>query len=200
VNAIAIGTGAIATGSVAVGASASAANGGAAFGDGATATGSLSAALGPQSSATAANSVAIGSNSVANTANTVSVGSVGNERRITNIAPGTGPTDAVNVGQFNTLAAGISTQISGLNGQIDTLRQDTRRGLAASAALALPMAPSAPGKTTVSVASGFYGGQTGIGVSVAHRLNVVMPIIIHGGIATAGGNAQMGRLGAAFEF
>ena len=85
VNAIAIGTGATATGSVAVGAGAFASNGGAAFGDGA------SAGRRARSRSARARSPA--------PPNTVSFGSPGAERRLTNIAPGIGPTDAATYGQ-----------------------------------------------------------------------------------------------------
>jgi trimeric autotransporter adhesin len=54
-------------------------------------------------------SVAIGANSVGTLAGTVSVGSVGNERKIVNVAAGTQATDAVNVGQLNTLGAVANT-------------------------------------------------------------------------------------------
>jgi trimeric autotransporter adhesin len=84
-----------------------ASNGGAAYGDGASATGSLATALGPNASTTAANAVAIGSGSVANEDNSVSMGAPGNERRITNVAAGTAPSDAATVGQVTSLQAQI---------------------------------------------------------------------------------------------
>jgi autotransporter adhesin len=66
----------------------------------AAATGNNAVAVGGGAQASGDNSVAIGSGSVADVANTVSVGSQGNERRITNVANGTAPTDAVNLGQM----------------------------------------------------------------------------------------------------
>ncbi len=87
-----------------------------AVGTGATATGANSAALGNNSSASADNSVALGVGSTASrgaqpsykdpisgkpasSVGEVSVGSPGAERQITNVAPGTAPTDAANVAQ-----------------------------------------------------------------------------------------------------
>jgi len=105
-----------------VGAGALASNGGAAFGDGASATGSLSTAIGPNATATAPNAVALGSGSVASLANTVSVGAPGAERRITNVAPGINQTDAVNVSQLSSVAAGFQSQIGGLQSQIGGLQ------------------------------------------------------------------------------
>ncbi len=45
--------------------------------------------------------MALGGGSIANAANTVSVGAAGSERRITNLAAGTGATDAVNKAQLD---------------------------------------------------------------------------------------------------
>src|SRR5262249_26520289 len=155
-----IGYGAIATGSVAVGAFAQASNGGAAFGDGAVATGASATAIGQNAVATASNSVAIGAGSVASAPNTASFGSPRNERRLTDIAPGVSPTDAATFGQ-----------VSGVQTQVDTNRTEARRGIAATAAMGIAMTPSRPGKTTVSMNTGFFKGETGVGVAVAHRLN-----------------------------
>ncbi len=96
-NAVAIGNGANATsdGATVVGANA--------LGSGTNAT-----AFGTNATASAANSVALGAGSIASEANTVSVGSAGNERRITNVAPGVNPTDAVNVSQLNAVQQGVS--------------------------------------------------------------------------------------------
>jgi trimeric autotransporter adhesin len=206
-NAIAIGTGAIATGSVAVGAAASSANGGAAFGDGASASGSLSAALGPNAVASAPNSVALGAGSIANAANTVSVGAPSSERRITNVAPGIAPSDAATVGQLTSLGAGFQSQVTSLQSQVNTLsaaiagvQTEERRGIAAAAAMGITMTPSAPGKTTVMVNTGFFQGETAVGIAVAHRLTFTTPVIVHGGYANAGGTSHIGRVGLGFEF
>jgi autotransporter adhesin len=199
-NAIAIGTNALATGSVAVGAGAVASNGGAAFGDGASATGSLSAAFGPGAVANAPNSVAIGAGSVASAPNTVSVGAPGAERRITNVAPGISQTDAVNVGQLQSVAAGVQSQIGSLHSQIVQNNVEARRGIAAVAALSPGIMPSAPGRTTVSVNGGFFHSETGVGIGVSHRLNLSTPVMLYGSYANAGGDGHVGRIGGALEF
>ncbi len=200
VNAIAIGSGATATGSVAMGANAAAANGGAAYGDNTVATGANAAAFGPGAQATAANSVAIGSGSVASAANTVSVGAPGAERRVTNVAAGIAPTDAVNMGQLSSVASGFQSQIDGLQGQVTDNRAEARRGIAAVAAMPMAMTPSAPGKTTVTTNAGFFQGEMGYGVAFAHRFNLSTPLMIHGGYANGGGNQHVGRVGFGFEF
>ena len=200
VNAIAIGTGASATGSVAVGAAASAANGGAAFGDGAVATGSLATALGPNSSATAANSVSIGSGSTNTVANTVSFGSAGNERRLTNVAAGINQTDAVNVGQLQSTVSGFQSQLNGIQSQVTTNQIEARRGIVAAVAVAPVLMPSAAGRTTVAVNTGFYRGEAGVGIGLSHRLNFALPTVVYGSYSNGGGAEHIGRAGMAMEF
>ncbi|MBX3537579.1 MAG: hypothetical protein KF735_08080, partial [Chelatococcus sp.] len=147
-----------------------------------------SIALGANSlvTANATNAVALGAGSVADAPNTVSVGAPGAERRITNVAPGVLATDAVNVGQ--------------LYSETRTIQKEARRGIAATAALAPALTPSAPGKTTVSASTGFYRSEFGFGVSVAHRLDTAMPVMIHAGYANGGGKEHVGRVGVAVEF
>jgi len=173
-NSIAIGTGATATGSVAVGAGASAANGGAAYGDGAVATGSLSTAVGPNASATSANSVAIGSGSTNTVANTVSFGSAGNERRLTNVAAGISQTDAVNVGQLQSVAAGFQTQLGSLQTQINDTRWEARGGVALALAASGLRYDDRPGKLSLAGAFGNFKGESGLalglGYSATNRL------------------------------
>jgi autotransporter adhesin len=195
VDAIAIGHGASATGSVAVGLNASAAGGGAAFGDNSIATGALATAIGPGASASAPGSVAIGSGSVASAANSVSFGTAGHERVLTNVAPGVNPTDAVNVSQLN---AAVGTGVAGLS---RALKSNLFSGIAAAVALGAPATPSAPGKTTLTLQSGFFENYTGIGLAFAHRLNTdnTIPIDIQGSFAHAG-SENVGRVGVSIEF
>jgi hypothetical protein len=167
-NSIAIGTGATATGSVAVGAGASAANGGAAYGDGAVATGSLSTAVGPNASATSANAVAIGSGSTNTVANTVSFGSAGNERRLTNVAAGISQTDAVNLGQLQSVAAGFQTQLGGLQTQINDTRTEARGGVALALAASGLRYDDRPGKLSLAGAFGNFKGESGLALGLGY--------------------------------
>jgi len=161
----------------------------------------------------AANAVAIGQGSIASAANTVSFGSTGNERRLTNVAAGVNPTDGVNMSQLAGITSGITdsfdqrfsalqSQVNNLQSQITQNLTEARRGIAATAALASAMTPSAPGKTTVTVNTAFYQGETGLGVAVAHRLrlDLAQAVIVHGSYANAGGNGHIGRVGFGFEF
>jgi autotransporter adhesin len=192
------------------GANAGAANA-VAIGNGANAGAANSAAIGNGANASAANAVAIGSGSVANVANTVSVGAAGSERRITNVAAGINPTDAATVSQLSSTASGFQSQLAGvqsqlqgqiygLHTQIDANRNEARRGIAATAALAPAIMPSAPGKFTMSVNGGVFQDAYGVGLGVAYRLRTQMPAVVYGSYSNAGGNEHVGRAGLAVEF
>ena len=146
-NSIAIGPKAVASG-----------DGSVAQGYGATASATNAIALGTNANASAANSVALGANSVADQANTVSVGSAGNERRITNVAPGIADTDAVNMSQLR----GFNTTI---NNRIDDLDDKLSGGVASAIALQAPML-NVPGKTTMRFGIGYFRGEAALGVSL----------------------------------
>ena len=128
------------------------------------ASGDASSAIGDHAYASGANSVAVGANSVASAPNTLSVGSVGNERGISNVAPGVNGTDAVNLNQLNNAAAQSNRytdqQIKGLKRYVDG-------GVAATMAVAgLPQATE-PGKNMVSMAGSTWQGQQGMAIGVS---------------------------------
>ncbi|BDD88632.1 YadA-like family protein [Desulfofustis limnaeus] len=201
------------TNSVAVGADAtveSGAAGGTAVGQGARVTSG------------ATNSVALGNNSIADEPNTVSVGSVGNERRITNVAPGVNSTDAVNKGQLDQTNARVSKNASNiaqdrgyiyenraaieqnsetinrLENSLDDLRDESRSGIAAAAAL-IELMPSTPGKTTVNLGSATYQGAVAVGLTAVHRLSGIENMMLNTGISAAGEEVLV-RAGVSWEF
>lgn len=134
------------------------------------ATGSI--ALGTNSSVTAANSVALGAGATAtrgalagytatgltglqNSAGEVSIGAPGAERQLTNVAPGTAPTDAATVGQVD----GVSAQLGALGSvavQYDSAARD-RVTLAGGAGTVL--ANVAPGALTATSGEAVNGSQ-----------------------------------------
>ncbi|TDR30179.1 YadA family autotransporter adhesin [Hydromonas duriensis] len=184
-NSIAIGPESIASGesSIAQGHGATASGTDSmAFGTNSAASGESSVAIGANSSSFATNSVALGAGSVADRDNTVSVGSVGNERQITNVAAGTAPTDAVNVGQLNAL-----------KGQVDSDIKDLKGGIAA--ALALEAAPAVAGKFTTYMGVGHYDGQSAIGIS-GRKTSDDGRWSISGGVTAS----QQGKVGARVGF
>jgi hypothetical protein len=130
-----------------------------AVGSGAQATGSGSSAVGANAVASAPNSVAIGAGSVASEANSVSVGSPGNERTITNVAPGVSPTDAVNV-----------AQLQGVQQNINDVARAAYLGVAMAGALAgLPQVEQ--GKTfQIAAGVGNYAGYSAIAIGASARV------------------------------
>jgi hypothetical protein len=182
-NAIAIGTGAVSTGSVAIGAAssaafgntaigdgaqASAAAGGTAFGNGSVASATNTTAIGAGAVASGTNSVAIGAGSVASGANTVSVGSAGNERRITNVAAGINPTDAVNVSQLAGITAGFQGQIGNLQNQVTDNLREARAGIALAMAAGALQFDQRPGKLSVAGSYGNFKGSSGLAVGIGY--------------------------------
>jgi autotransporter adhesin len=114
-----------------------------AIGNNALASGNDAVAMGAGAQATANRSVALGAYSVADQPNTVSVGSAGNERRVTNVAPGVNPTDAVNVSQLNSV-----------QNQIGNVQRIAYSGVAMSMAMA--------GAVTTALERG--EGRMGVGI------------------------------------
>jgi trimeric autotransporter adhesin len=118
--------------------------------------------------------VAIGNGSVTSADNTVSAGAAGAERRITNVAAGVNATDAVNMGQLQSVLQGTNGGVlaqarSYTNAQVAGVRKEAFRGIAQALAHVTPYI--APGENNaVAVGTGNYGGQSAIGVSYARRL------------------------------
>ncbi|WP_433704650.1 YadA-like family protein [Paraburkholderia sacchari] len=158
-----------------------------AAGGGATATGANSTAMGDKAKATAENSVALGANSVADQANTVSVGSAGNERRITNVAAGVNPTDAVNMGQFQ---SGLSSLQSGMN----SVARNAYGGIAA--ATALTMIPDVDQGKTISVGVGTanFKGYQAAAIGATARITQNLKVKLGGGYASSGGATYGGGM------
>ena len=130
-------------------------------------------------------------NSVANEANTVSVGSAGNERRVTNVAPGVNGTDATNVNQLNALRDDVSTSITSLS-------RAAPGGVAA--AMAMPnLIPSSPGKTVVSAGAANYKGYNSLAAGVTYRSENGKRLVNGAASVTQNGDAGV-RAQAGYEF
>ncbi|WP_425521073.1 YadA-like family protein [Xylella taiwanensis] len=135
-----------------------------AIGTDATASGVDGVAMGNNANVSANNAVAIGANSVADRPNTVSMGSAGSQRQVTNVAPATTETDAVNLGQLN---QGVITAKQYTDGMVGNLRRDGNGGVAAAIATAnLPQA-YVPGRGMASLGVSSYQGQSAIAVGVS---------------------------------
>ncbi|WP_321891721.1 YadA family autotransporter adhesin [Burkholderia cenocepacia] len=116
------------------------------------------------------NSVAIGANSSdGGRPNVVSVGSDTQQRQITNVAPGTQGTDAVNLNQLNSGMSNALNQansytnsrVQSLQNSIDSARKDADGGTAAAMAVAGLPQPTRPGMNMVALAGSVYRGESG---------------------------------------
>jgi autotransporter adhesin len=146
--------------------------GAAAIGGGSQASGTNSTAIGEGAKATANNAVALGAGSVADQAGTVSVGSAGNERRITNVADGMAPTDAVNMRQFQDGIASVArAAYSGV-----------------AAATALTMIPDVdPGKTlAIGIGTANYKGYQAGAIGASARVTPNLKLKVGAGMSAAG--------------
>ncbi|KJS08097.1 MAG: hypothetical protein VR73_06860, partial [Gammaproteobacteria bacterium BRH_c0] len=189
-NAQAMGHGASATGVYSVSSGSGAHAGGnhtVAIGGNAQANFDNSTAIGYNAQANAYNSVAIGNGSVATDPNTYSVGSLGNERRITNVAPGVYGTDAVNMDQFNWL-----------DRKVDDNNDKAMAGIAIVSSMATVL-PRESKRFAMRVGGGFYGGEEAIGITAAGRIN--NNISIDAGFGAATGQSEYGgKVGVTYEW
>ncbi|WP_433695604.1 YadA-like family protein [Paraburkholderia phenoliruptrix] len=147
------------------------------------ATGSGSLALGGGAKASAANSVALGEGSVADQPNTVSVGSTGSERRITNVAAGQAPGDAVNMQQFQ-------------GGMGDLAR---RAYAGAASAMAMNMVPEvdATKNLAIGVGTAGYMGYQAVAVGLSARVAQNFKVKLSAGISSV--TTSVGA-GAAYQW
>ena len=111
--------------------------------------------------ATGKNSVSIaGGSTDGGRNNTVSVGSKGNQRTISNVAPGVLNSDAATVGQ---LKAGLNN----VHGKLDEYKKDSRAGTASAMAIGNLPQSTIPGKGMVSLGGGFYDGESAMAIGLS---------------------------------
>jgi autotransporter adhesin len=139
--------------------------------------------LGGGASASAANTVALGEGSVADQPDTVSVGSPGNERRITNLAPGQAAGDAVNMQQFQSGMGDLA-----------------RRAYAGTAsAMAMNMVPEvdATKNLAIGVGTAGYMGYQAVAVGLSARVAQNFKVKLSAGISSV--TTSVGA-GAAYQW
>jgi autotransporter adhesin len=149
-----------------------------AIGGGAMATSSRTLAIGTGASASYENSTAIGVNAVTDAANTVSFGSRGGEMRLTHIANGIDPTDAVTMSQLSALQAQLANvqPTSGVKSMLGTTAVPVTNYIAVSSnvtagsntsasddmnAMAIGPVASATGIDALAVGAGSIAGSSG---------------------------------------
>ncbi|MEK6349349.1 MAG: YadA-like family protein, partial [Burkholderia sp.] len=154
------------------------------------AEGGTAVGQGARVQAGADNAVALGSGSIANEANTVSIGSEGHERRLTNVAAGVKPTDAINKGQFDQAMGNV-------HGQINDLSKNAYSGIAA--ATALTMIPGVdPGKNlSFGIAGASYRGYQA--VALGGEARITENLKMRAGVGLASGGNTFG-VGASYQW
>jgi autotransporter adhesin len=174
-DSVAIGNGAAATGKEAI-----------AIGKNAVTAGDSSVALGSGATAPNSNSVSLGAGSTTDRDNSVSVGSADLQRQITNVAPGTQGTDAVNMNQLN-------SAMGNMNNSIHNVDRNAAKGIASASALNI-VTPYLPGRTTLNAGIANYRGYQAVGLGVS-RWNEKGTINYNLGVSTSGGNSTIVRAG-----
>ncbi|MEZ7590753.1 YadA-like family protein [Veillonella atypica] len=151
-------------------------------------------ALGANSQALGQNSVALGAGSIADRPNTVSVGSKGNERTITNVAPGkisADSTDAVNGSQLYDIQSNTLSQIDATNVRVD------RVGAMSAAMSSLkPYYVDGTEKGQIMAGVGAYHGEKALALGYGYAPNDRVFLNASVGIAKS---EQMYGMGATFR-
>ncbi|MBN3819057.1 hypothetical protein G3N57_21660, partial [Paraburkholderia sp. Se-20369] len=151
------------------------------------------------------NSVAIGANSTdGGRSNVVSVGAPGAERQVTNVAPGTQGTDAVNVNQLNAVQSTLSTALSGQQAQINSLGsqlqqtdQMAKQGIAAVGAMASIPQLDRDSNFGMGIGTSSFLGQKAMAVNMQARITDNLKASINGGFS---GNQRVIGAGVLYQW
>jgi autotransporter adhesin len=139
-------------------------------------------------------------------ANTVSFGIPGAERQLTNVAPGTAPTDAANLGQVQSMVGnGVQQAKAYTDQEIQTLDAKTRKNMAGVGAMAMASSALVPnaraeGNASVSMAAGTYGGQSAVALGVNYYASNQILLNAKLGVASAGPSRAGVAVGATIGF
>ncbi|WP_455423653.1 YadA family autotransporter adhesin [Cupriavidus cauae] len=98
---------------------------------------------------------------------TVNMAGKDGDRRITGVAEGTAPTDAVNVNQLNRISQGIDQKFAGMDSRIRAVENRSNAGIASAMAMAgLPQA-YLPNKSMVAIGAATFNGETGYALGLS---------------------------------
>jgi trimeric autotransporter adhesin len=73
--------------------------------------------------------------------------------------------------QLQGVAAGLQTQITGLQNQVDDNRREARAGIALAMASSGLQYDTRPGKASLAAAVGYYKGQSGLAVGLGYAVS-----------------------------
>ncbi|MFZ1920780.1 MAG: YadA-like family protein, partial [Xanthobacteraceae bacterium] len=123
----------------------------------------------------------------------------GTERRITNVAAGIAPTDAVNVSQLTSVASGVSSGLESQIGGLQTQITHADTGVAMAMAMGGGFLPDNK-KFAVAVNYGGFAGQNAMAFNGLARItdNIVASAAL--GYGFDGGSQFGGRAGLQFAW
>ena len=183
-----------------------------AAGYGARADGARSTAIGTQAQASGSESIAIGAGAVASRPRQVAIGTAASTYTLPGLASvasraaQSGPTQIVTTDASGNLAA-LPVDLDGMDRRIDGVaayaregRREARQGIAAAMAMTGAPLPSRPGKTSWAGNTATFKGEWAAGFSVAHRLDVAIPIAVNAGVSLTGNSFGGARFGLSGEF
>lgn len=114
--------------------------------------------------------------------------------RITNVAPGKDPTDAVNVAQLSNVANHLDNKVNKVAGDMKRMDKKLRAGIAGAAALGMLPQPTRPGKSMVSVGGTTYRNESAVALGVSRVSDNEKWVIKVGASANTRNNYIVGGL------
>ncbi|WP_299330188.1 YadA-like family protein [uncultured Psychrobacter sp.] len=119
--------------------------------------------------------------------------------KVTNVADGMAPRDAVNFGQLDAVTRGLGDSINELGYRVDDVEDEANAGI--SAAMAMSSIPQSflPGKSLVGGGVATYNGESAVAIGLSKVSDDGRWIMKISGTADTQGNAG-GAIGAGFHF
>ncbi|WP_029374372.1 YadA-like family protein, partial [Psychrobacter sp. TB2] len=119
--------------------------------------------------------------------------------KVTNVADGMAPRDAVNFGQLDAVTRGLGDSINELGYRVDDVEDEANAGI--SAAMAMSSMPQSflPGKSLVGGGVATYNGESAVAIGLSKVSDDGRWIMKISGTADTQGNAG-GAIGAGFHF
>ncbi|WP_298734823.1 YadA-like family protein [uncultured Psychrobacter sp.] len=119
--------------------------------------------------------------------------------KVTNVADGMAPRDAVNFGQLDAVTRGLGNSINELGYRVDDVEDEANAGI--SAAMAMSSMPQSflPGKSLVGGGVATYNGESAVAIGLSKVSDDGRWIMKISGTADTQGNAG-GAIGAGFHF
>ncbi|MGA9600699.1 MAG: hypothetical protein WBS22_10715, partial [Methylocystis sp.] len=113
---------------------------------------------------------------------------------------GVSPFGPGSIANLNNSVNILGANVAALNQQVFANQREARQGIAiAYAGVTAPM-PSAPGRTTWIVNAGVYKNESAIAGSIAHRLDLPIPLALVAGVSVGTRNSVAAKGGLQGEF